>query len=118
MELWSHDEQILRDDSDLLRTINSAANITTSGLPLRKTMVFAGRESAEMHDGSIDFAAYLALTYFFHEDDCNGSSGHNSWLTALDNIIASHGVVSIKAEEPVFLTLTVRIRQTYKACFL
>lgn len=106
LEYWSHNEQKLRHDNSLLKTIN-AANKTGYSFPLRKSMVFAGRESLDTHGGSMDFAAYLVMTYFFHEDDCNGSDGHSMWLSGLDNIIASHGVVSAKAEEPMFLTLTV-----------
>ncbi|THH09370.1 hypothetical protein EW145_g2073 [Phellinidium pouzarii] len=105
LEFWSHDEDILRTDSDLLRTINKNQSITSAGLPLKAPMVFAGRESAEPHGSSIDFAAYLALSYFFHEDDCNGSIGHDAWLTALDSIITPLGDISVKAEEPVLLAL-------------
>ena len=118
LDYWSHDEQILRTDPDLLRTVNAAPSFTGSGLPLRKSMVFAGRESVEANDGPIDFAAYLASTYLFHEDDCNGSNGHNNWLKALDSIIASHGVVSVKAEDPVFLTLTVSISPIHTSHFV
>ncbi|KAH8117453.1 sterol-sensing domain of SREBP cleavage-activation-domain-containing protein [Phellopilus nigrolimitatus] len=105
LEFWSHDEHILEMDEDLLRTVNTHRNISVDGLSLRAPMVFAGRESAEPHGSSIDFAAYLALTYFFHEDDCNGSSGHNTWLRALNNVASSQGPVSFKIQEPLLLAL-------------
>ncbi|KAI5124512.1 hypothetical protein M0805_003036 [Coniferiporia weirii] len=105
LEFWSHDQHALQADHDLLQTINRNQNISAAGLSLRASMVFAGRESAEPHESSINFAAYLALTYFFHEDDCNGSIGHNEWLKALDSIISPLGDISVKAEEPVLLAL-------------
>lgn len=108
LEYWSHDEHALQADSNLLQTIYKYENVSVAGLPLRAPMVFAGRESAEPHSSTIDFAAYLALTYFFHDDDCNSSNGHKLWLNVLHDVVPSLGEIPRKLQEPSLLTLEVR----------
>ena len=76
-------------------------------------MVFAGRESIDPDESSLDFAAYVALTYFFLEDDCNGSLGHNAWQKALSEVASSSGQVLLKTQQPSFLTLEVGIITTF-----
>lgn len=106
LDLWDHDEQVLLSDHDIITTVNSGREVTVDGLQVKPSMVFAGRESADSHGSSIDFAAFLALTYFFNEEDCNGSAGHNAWIKALQR--ASEGIdVSISSQEPLFSTLEV-----------
>ncbi|EJD05935.1 uncharacterized protein FOMMEDRAFT_26728 [Fomitiporia mediterranea MF3/22] len=105
LEFWSHDEDILRSDLDLLWTVNKQQNISVSGLPLRPSMVFAGRESAEPRGSTIDFAAHLALSFFFHEDDCNSSGGHRAWLNILSELAPALGEVPRHLQEPSLLAL-------------
>lgn len=94
-------------DHDLLRTINRQQNTSLSGLPLRPSMVFAGREAAEPSESRIDFASYLALTYFFHEDDCNAPDGHTAWKETVEDVASKHGVLTAHAHEPTLMALEV-----------
>ena len=108
LEFWAHDKFLVTSDPDLLHTVNTKQNLSVSGLPISAPMVFAGRESAEHSSSSIDFSLYFSITYFFHEDDCNGSSGHNSWLRALDDVLTHLGDIRIKVQEPTILAMQVR----------
>ena len=107
LAFWSHNAEILLKDGDLLRTVNEKRNMSMYGLPIRPSMVFAGREAAEPSESRIDFALYLAFTYFFHEEDCNAADGHNAWKETLDTVYPDYGVLSSHEHEPTLIALEV-----------
>lgn len=106
LDLWNHNEQTLLSDTDLIATVNSDNEVTVKGLQVKSSMVLAGRESGDTHGSSTDFATYLALTYFFNEDDCNGSTGHNAWVKVLQQV-SEGSDLSMNPQEPLFSTLEV-----------
>ncbi|TDL27651.1 hypothetical protein BD410DRAFT_782783 [Rickenella mellea] len=105
LEFWSHDEQTLLSDNNLPRTLQTRQNVSVGGVTIYPPMTLAGRESSERSSQHIDFASFLAVTYLFHEDDCLGSLGHNTWLEAVDKITSHIGDVTIKPQEPLLLAL-------------
>lgn len=107
LEFWAHDEQVLLSDEDLLKTIRTDINSTFFALPLENSLVFAGRETVDPHEASLDFASFLAFTFFFNEDDCNGLTGHNAWIRALRESVSSVGDLIVKSQEPLLLALEV-----------
>lgn len=107
LEFWSHDERSLAADEHISETLNARRNISVAGLPLTPPMVLAGRESNEHSSSSVDFALFLSLLYLFHEDDCNGSSGHNIWVKALQETVAASGDLTLQQKDPLLLALAV-----------
>lgn len=106
LELWGHDRSTLLSDVDLVARINTNQNVSVVGMQVKPSMILAGRESAASHDASIDFAAFLALTYFFNEDDCNGSVGHNAWMRVLQEACVGTKMTP-GSQEPQFSALEV-----------
>ncbi|OCB84332.1 hypothetical protein A7U60_g9012 [Sanghuangporus baumii] len=104
LEFWSHNERALRSDPNVLRTVNKQQNVSVAGLPLKPSMVFARRESSEPGSLIIDFAAYLVLTYFFRDEDCNSSNGHRAWLNILHDI-APLGEIPRLLQDPLLQAL-------------
>lgn len=107
LAFWSHDEKKLLNDRDPIRTVNENEKVSLFGLSIRPSMVFAGREAADPSVPRIDFASYLALTYFFHENDCNTLDGHRSWRQALESVASDYGVLTAHAHEPTLVALEV-----------
>jgi hypothetical protein len=112
LELWGHDEYSLRADTNLLHTINTTKNLTVAGLPINTRMVFAGREADESTKSSLEFASYLSIVFFFLEDDCTGSSGHDAWIQSLREILPSNVELITKPQEPQLMALQV----SFKSC--
>ncbi|KAL5529130.1 hypothetical protein ACEPAG_5104 [Sanghuangporus baumii] len=104
LEFWAHDERALRSDPNVLQTVNKQQNVSVAGLPLKPSMVFARRESSEPGSSTIDFAAYLVLTYFFRDEDCNSSNGHRAWLSILHDI-APLGEIPRLLQDPLLHAL-------------
>ena len=107
LAFWSHDETTLLNDRDLIRTVNGKEQVVFHGGSIQPSMVFAGREAADPSEPRIDFASYLALTYFFHEEDCNTPDGHRSWKDILESVASEYGVLTAHAHEPTLVALEV-----------
>ncbi|KAF9025162.1 hypothetical protein BDZ89DRAFT_1068538 [Hymenopellis radicata] len=103
LEFWNHDKTSLRSDSNILDTLNFSRNASIAGIPLTPEMVLAGRDSDS--ESNLDFATFLALTYFFPATDCLGKSDHLSWLQTIQSVKALNAELHVKIEEPFLLAL-------------
>ncbi|KZT44244.1 hypothetical protein SISSUDRAFT_996596 [Sistotremastrum suecicum HHB10207 ss-3] len=86
LALWNSSEEILNADLNILETIKRAPPLSISDIPLTLDMTLAARSSRHYSGSAVDFAYFLVLTYFFHEDDCVGKRQHNKWLNILDQL--------------------------------
>ncbi|CAK5280951.1 unnamed protein product [Mycena citricolor] len=107
LAFWGYNEATLREDHNILDTLLTR-NASVSGIPITPQMVLAGRGSDDQGtSGTFDYAAFLALTYFFPNSDCLGTAEHIAWLQALD--VASAGAprtMSLKKHvEPTLIQL-------------
>ncbi|KAI3607816.1 sterol regulatory element binding protein cleavage-activating protein [Moniliophthora roreri] len=67
-------------------------------------MVLAGRGLDEHHN-TFDFATFLALTYFFPESDCFGTSEHANWRQAVEIAAGQDAELHIHSAEPTLIAL-------------
>ncbi|EEB90789.1 hypothetical protein MPER_10959, partial [Moniliophthora perniciosa FA553] len=66
-------------------------------------MVLAGRGLDEHN--TFDFATFLALTYFFPESDCFGTSEHGNWRQAVEIAAGQDAELHIHSAEPRLIAL-------------
>ena len=106
---WNHDLEALLSDTNPLSTIKAVENVSLGGFHVTPQMVLARRRSLEPAASKLDFAEYLAVTYFFPESDCLGSSEHASWLQAVQKAVAQEPEGLIQMREPTLIALEVII---------
>ncbi|KAF8894726.1 sterol-sensing domain of SREBP cleavage-activation-domain-containing protein [Infundibulicybe gibba] len=102
LSFWSHKEEALLSDTNIVDTLSLYKNITIDGIPITPPMVLAGRGSIEHHvSGSqFDFATFLALTYFFPDSECLGASEHQLWLQAVHQAASGSPDLIVEPQEP------------------
>jgi hypothetical protein len=103
---WNHDDGMLMNDPDILETMNHVRNDTLSKIPVRLPMVLAGRMSLGDSDKT-DYGAYLALTYYFRENDCQTKAGHDAWKALASAAVKGKGHVHFLTAQPRLLALQV-----------
>jgi len=104
---WDHDDDTLMNDPDILETMNHVRNNTLSKIPVPLPMVLAGRMSLGDSDKT-DYGAYLVLTYYFRENDCQTKAGHDVWKTLASDAVKGKGHVHFPPAQPRLLALQVR----------
>src|SRR5258706_695892 len=103
---WDHDDETLMNDPDILETMNHIHNDTLSKIPVHLPMVLAGRVS--LGDGDkTDYGAYLVLTYYFRENDCQTKAGHDVWKALASEAVKGKGPVHFPPAQPRLLALQV-----------
>lgn len=106
---WNHDAEMLMSDSNILDTISSSRNVSSSSILIHPDMVLAGREASDLPERDVESAMFLVLSYFFPDTDCLGNVGHFAWLHALEDAIASKGELILQARVPDLIALDVSI---------
>ncbi|KAK7049429.1 hypothetical protein VNI00_006030 [Paramarasmius palmivorus] len=101
---WGHDRTSLLSDPNILDTLSLSKNVSLDGIPVTPQMVLAGRGSNEHHN-TFDFAQYLALTYFFPESDCFGTTEHTNWIQAIKTVAVHDADLSSHSAEPTLIAL-------------
>ncbi|KAH9939603.1 sterol regulatory element binding protein cleavage-activating protein [Amylocystis lapponica] len=105
LAFWNYDEQTLSADKDVLDTLNSALNVSASGIAITRDMVLAGRELRDPTSTDIVAASFLALTYFLPDKDCVGNVGHYEWLRVLEEAAGYSGDLIVQAQTPRLIAL-------------
>ncbi|KAI0059046.1 hypothetical protein BV25DRAFT_1860933 [Artomyces pyxidatus] len=105
LEFWHHDANVLLSDTNVKDALSLSKNLTISGMPVVPQMVLAGRETHEYPAMNVDFAMFLALTYFFPEKDCLSKSGHLEWLQILEKSAKDHADLMTEAQAPKLIAL-------------
>lgn len=111
LAFWNHDPAMLLSDPNILDTLSLTRNVSIGGISVTPDMVLAGKGPNEPHvttTNHFDYAKFLALTYFFPNSDCSGSTEHREWLGALKK--AAFGVnadVMVQMRAPELIALEV-----------
>lgn len=104
LAFWDYDEDVLKRDTDILKTLGPFSNTSAHGLTITTDMVLAGRDSG---DDSGE-GAYPVLTYFFPEADCLANNGRHSWLNIVEDAALSiHSEAIPLTQETQLLALEV-----------
>jgi len=103
---WDHDDDTLMSDPDILETMNHVRNDTLSKIPIHLPMVIAGRMSLSDGDKT-DYGAYLVLTYYFRENDCQTMAGHDVWKALASEAVMGKGHARFPPAQPRLLALQV-----------
>ncbi|KAG6813350.1 hypothetical protein H0H92_011898 [Tricholoma furcatifolium] len=108
---WNHDMETLASDPNILDTLDASKNVSLGGISITPQMVLARRELQEPHvaGSDFDFATYLAVTYFFPESDCIGTSEHASWMQAVRKARAQHQQPILEMQEPTLIGLEYQV---------
>jgi hypothetical protein len=106
LAFWNHSEDAVRSDSHVLDTLSLSRNITVSGMFVTPRMVLAGPRANDHTAADFDFAMFLAVSYFFPETNCLGSSSHAAFLQILETASRGEELV-IQAEQPTLIALEV-----------
>ncbi|KIL68543.1 hypothetical protein M378DRAFT_158350 [Amanita muscaria Koide BX008] len=103
---WKDRDAILAD-ANVVKTLNTSHNVMIDGITITPKMVLAGRASSGHRVGtsSFDFAAFLALTYFFPESDCLSTLEHSSWKQTVQDALANEADVRFQPQEPSLIAL-------------
>ncbi|KAF8162858.1 sterol regulatory element binding protein cleavage-activating protein [Crassisporium funariophilum] len=107
LAFWGHDQDALRSDNNILDTLSYSRNISLAGIPITPQMVLAGRGSYEHHvaGNKFDYATFLALTYFFPQSACWGSSSERTlWVQTVQNAVAQNEV-TVQVPEATVIAL-------------
>ena len=109
LAFWNYDKEALGSDANILDTLSQPPEIFISGVPITPQMVLAGRGSYEHHTGGtnkFDYATFLALTYFFPQNACWGSSvNHTQWVNIVRSAVAQTGEVDKQAPGSTLIAL-------------
>lgn len=103
LAFWNHDKEELLADTNILDTLSPSKNVSVAGIPVTPQMVLAGRGSDS--GAHLDFANYIALTYFFSESDCFDSPERPSWRQVVQDAAQSAQVDFF--QEPILIALEV-----------
>lgn len=104
---WNHDAQLLMSDTNILDTISSGRNVTSSSITIHPDMVLAGREASDLPERDVESAMFLVISYFFPDTDCLGNVGHFAWLHALEDAVSTQGELILQARVPDLIALDV-----------
>jgi hypothetical protein len=107
LAFWDHNENAILSDANILDTLSLSNNVSIAGIHVTPHMVLAGRGGSEHVAAIFDFAQFLALSYFFPEEDCSGKSGHAVWLKLLQDVTQNDELL-IQGQEPRLIALEVR----------
>ncbi|KAG5650886.1 hypothetical protein H0H81_010665 [Sphagnurus paluster] len=103
---WNHERDALLSDNNIIETLDASKNISLGGIFITPQMVLARRGSYETHAASkFEFATFLAVTYFFPESDCLGTSEHASWLQLVHRALAQDTEPTLQIQEPTLIAL-------------
>jgi hypothetical protein len=107
---WNYDKEALASDVDIMDTLAPSRNVSVGSILITPQMVLAGRGSNEPHvaGSGFDFARFLALTYFFPDSDCLGTSEHASFLRSVDQALSHSAKPVIPVQDFTVLALEVR----------
>lgn len=107
LAFWNYDENALLSDKNILDTLSHTRNTSISGVLVTPQMVLGGRGSDEHHVTSsrFDYARYLAITYFFPDEECVGNTGHQQWEDAVVNAALKIGEVGAHTQPPTIIAL-------------
>lgn len=112
LSFWGYDRDVLRNDVNILDTLNYSKNVTIAGIPITPQMVLAGRGYYEHHVGGgpkFDYANFLALTYFFPESSCwNSEAEHTQWVQRVNKALSQDGEITPQGREATLVALEVR----------
>ncbi|GLB35458.1 putative sterol-sensing domain of SREBP cleavage-activation [Lyophyllum shimeji] len=113
---WNHDREALVSDPNILDTLNASKVISLGGVLVTPQMVLARRGSHQPHvaGSKFDFAKFLAITYFFPESDCVGTSEHAAWLRSVRRALAQHPEPVTQIQEPTVFALEYNDRDSPK----
>lgn len=112
---WDHDREALLSDTNILSSIGAPKNVSLNGVLITPQMVLAHRGSNEpqVAGSKFDFAAFLAITYFFPESDCLSNSEHLSWLHSVHKALAQDPEPGLQIPEPTLLALEVPLHHLH-----
>ncbi|KAG8970809.1 hypothetical protein FRC03_000026 [Tulasnella sp. 419] len=103
--IYWDDEADLLEEANVIAKINSQQNLSKAGIPIDVEMTLGGRGPKDGR-GWVFNAEFLALTYFFVENDCHNNVRHSSWLNALNSAASSvGGTVRSTAHSPKLIAL-------------
>ncbi|PPR05991.1 hypothetical protein CVT26_005713 [Gymnopilus dilepis] len=113
LAFWGYDESLLASDANILDTLAHTKNVSVSGIPITPHMVLAGRGSYEHHHvhvggggAKFDYARFLALTYFFPNTPCSGSSAeHLQWVHTVQDAVIQNAEVTVQVPEASLIAL-------------
>jgi hypothetical protein len=100
LAFWAYNKDALLSDVNILDTLYSK-NISIAGVPVTPDMVLAGRGSYEHPaDGNrLDYATFLALTYFFPKSACWASEPQHAWWVQTVQNAAQNAQVIVQPPE-------------------
>ncbi|KAF9068353.1 sterol regulatory element binding protein cleavage-activating protein [Rhodocollybia butyracea] len=101
LEFWGHDREALLMDTNILDNLAPSKIVSIDGIPISPGMVLAGRSE----DSTLDFANFLALTYFFPQSGCFSASEHAAWLQAVRAAVGQEAEVRDSPQEPTIIAL-------------
>ncbi|KAF6764800.1 sterol-sensing domain of SREBP cleavage-activation-domain-containing protein [Ephemerocybe angulata] len=104
LAFWNYDKDLILSDSNILDTLGNSQNVTIAGIPVSPPMVLAGRGSWD-HPAKLDYATFLALTYFFPNSECLGNAEHAQWEQLVQDSKPMNAVVTPKSREPELIAL-------------
>ncbi|KAL0947479.1 hypothetical protein HGRIS_013584 [Hohenbuehelia grisea] len=115
LAFWNYDLSSLRADTGIIDTLNGFRNVSVARLPVTPQMVVAGRGSDGQSEpltyaydypkADFDYAAFVALTYFFPETDCLGNTERALWLQVARQAMGDVADVVFHPSEPSLRSL-------------
>lgn len=111
LAFWAYNKDTLLSDVNVLDTLYSK-NISIAGVPVTPHMVLAGRGSYEQPAAGnrLDYATFLALTYFFPNSACWASEPQHAWWVQTVRSAAQNAEVIVQPPEASPIALEVCIR--------
>ncbi|PPQ67642.1 hypothetical protein CVT25_012670 [Psilocybe cyanescens] len=108
LAFWNYDKSALLSDSNVFDTLSNSKNVSVSGIPVTPQMVLAGRGSYEPHVGGskLDYATFLALSYFFPNSPCwDSGAEHALWVHTVQNTVSQDAEVADRGPEATLIAL-------------
>ncbi|KAF8061632.1 sterol regulatory element binding protein cleavage-activating protein [Lyophyllum atratum] len=99
---WNHDRDALLSDTNVSDTLSPSKNISFDGITVTPQMVLACRHMA---GSKFNSAKFLAVTYFFPESECTGTSEHAEWLQSVHRALDQETPPAVQTKEPAWITL-------------
>lgn len=111
LAFWNYDREAIRSDTNIIDTLSNLKNVSISGIPVTPSMVLAGRGSYEHHVGGskLDYATFLALSYFFPNSPCwDSDAEHTLWVHTVQTAVPLNAKVTVQIPEATLIALDVR----------
>ena len=111
LAFWAYNKDALLSDVNILDTLYSK-NVSIAGVTITPHMVLAGRGSYEypIAGSRLDYATFLALTYFFPKSACWASEPqHARWVQTIQNAVAQNVEVIVQLPQASPIALEVCI---------